>query len=367
MHSVCFAGTNNALLLGGDQSGKVMAWSLASHRPAASWMPYDGLPVLSVHELCQGQWLTQGKGGLLCVWDGERVCNREKNAETASVKVELHSFCKCEPLDSTTVAVPVGDGVKIGIWDTRSDSVQPIFSPGTIPGMSNDGAGGGRGPTGMCMCLGMGGEGKLVGGYEDGSVHVWDLRSRRVLYARRVHDEPVFGVCGTDVSVGSKQNSASRRAVYVSGGADGMLSVNDMKSSATLGDAQDVRAERKLRDGVEKDAVAERVNTDEGESAWRNEEFGETVTWKEAGKFETIGEGLRGISSVHIRPDAKIIAAGCWDGRVRVYSIKKPRALASMACHAKGVQCVRFSRDSRLLASCSEDTRIAVWEIYPPT
>jgi WD40 repeat protein len=328
VHFASFAGKSNEFLLAGDQAGQVKAWSLSTRRPAASWFATPSREaVLSVHELAEGRWLSQSKSGTLSVWNADRiVSDSELNAHgavEASVTVDMHSFCKCEVLDEQTVLVPSDGGIACGLWDIRSAHVEAKFSPSGEASQTLA-APGPRGPTGMCMALGTTGACYLLGGYEDGSVQLWDIRNTRPLHASRPHTEPVFGISGVPFP---PRDSSVYSAACVSGGADGNLVINTWKRSAEK----------------------------------------EKVSWGGDGtKFPLMCEGSKGVSAVHARHDAKIVAAGCWDGKVRLYSLKKPRILASMACHSKGVQCVRFSRDCSLLASCSEDMRIAVWQVYPP-
>lgn len=73
-----------------------------------------------------------------------------------------------------------------------------------------------------------------------------------------------------------------------------------------------------------------------------------------------------GVGGVSIRPDEKIVAIGGWDSRVRVYDLKRRRALALLRFHEMGVYAVQFSEDNKTLATASKDHRIALFTLYPP-
>ena len=88
---------------------------------------------------------------------------------------------------------------------------------------------------------------------------------------------------------------------------------------------------------------------------------------------------LVGVAAVAVRDDAKIFAAGYWDGRVRLFEYgarSSGRTLASFGYHEHAATCVAFA-PSRLrgrewaghagwLASGSRDGTVAMWAVYPP-
>lgn len=78
-----------------------------------------------------------------------------------------------------------------------------------------------------------------------------------------------------------------------------------------------------------------------------------------------------GVSCVSIRKDGRLVVAGCWDGRIRYFSMKQLTLLAVLDYHYEGaIQCVLFSE--KILPSYPEDIlfaagcdgRISLWDLY---
>jgi len=78
----------------------------------------------------------------------------------------------------------------------------------------------------------------------------------------------------------------------------------------------------------------------------------------------------RGINSLCLRDDEKLMASGGWDGRIRLFSWPKFTPLAILSAHRDGVATVRFSGPlpvldgGQLLAAASKDQRISLWSLY---
>ena len=301
VHSVCFSGRSNSSLLAADQSGTVRVWSLETRRPVATFSPSGSTdPVLCVMEVCEGRWLTQTKEGMLGAWDPETASSGGERV--AGAKVESHSFCKFEALDENTIAVPDGrDGTEVSLWDSRTPEVgRTRFKPtavaasATSPSSGKGGAGGEeeaghaaampaasagpRGPTGSCMSIGSLAPWMFAGGYEDGSVQVWDVRfAGAPVQASRPHAEPVFGLCAAVVPDSKAKNAGSSRGVVASGGAEGTIAVTGWKASS---------------DVASKDQA--------GESACATFDLADET------RIEMRSDGQRGVSSMHARQDGKV-------------------------------------------------------------
>ena len=77
---------------------------------------------------------------------------------------------------------------------------------------------------------------------------------------------------------------------------------------------------------------------------------------------ETFGS----ITSVAFSPDGRFIAAGSFNGEVRVWQATDMRQLFAFAEHTGWVWSVSFSPDSMLLASGSNDRTIKLWDVSTP-
>lgn len=78
-----------------------------------------------------------------------------------------------------------------------------------------------------------------------------------------------------------------------------------------------------------------------------------------------------GVSCVQIRPDKLIFVAGCWDGRIRFFSMKTLKLLAVLDQHQGPIQDVIFSKKpvrswkcNWLCAAGGLDKKITLWNLF---
>ncbi|XP_011865726.1 PREDICTED: guanine nucleotide-binding protein subunit beta-like protein 1 [Vollenhovia emeryi] len=90
-----------------------------------------------------------------------------------------------------------------------------------------------------------------------------------------------------------------------------------------------------------------------------------------AHKSTRLLEHVSGISVLSVRPDRKIVVAGCWDGRMMLFSWKKLRPLAILKEHRANIydivysQCKVEAYDTKcLMAATGKDGYISMWDIY---
>ena len=77
-----------------------------------------------------------------------------------------------------------------------------------------------------------------------------------------------------------------------------------------------------------------------------------------------------GIQCLKIRPDKKLFTSGGWDGKVRIFSWKSLRKLATLAEHRGEISDIAYSNGvvsmfkSPVMAVGSMDGTISLWDIY---
>ena len=75
----------------------------------------------------------------------------------------------------------------------------------------------------------------------------------------------------------------------------------------------------------------------------------------------------KGVSSVLIRPDKKIVIAGSWDSTVKLFSWIHPeklKPLGALKFHSESVDVIAAKSDSKLFAAGSKDGKISFWNVY---
>jgi WD40 repeat protein len=183
----------------------------------------------------------------------------------------------------------------------------------------------------------------LACGASDGTVGLWDVRSRVQLAQITGHHDSVEEIAFSP----------------------------DGKLLATAGDDKTVR----VWDLKSNTQVA--VLTGHRGSVWSVDFSADGRTLASASKDHTVRvwdlrshrtiRVLRGhseaITTVRFSPDGRTLATGSWDNTVRLWNFGSWAQTAVLRGHTHAVTAVAFSPDGKMLASSSEDSKVLLWNV----
>jgi len=244
--------------------------------------------------------MSQGRDGVVTQWQ----VHDGGMSSVSSIFTESCSFGRASlielPTGSMLAAPGALDPSMIAVWDIQSNQIAHFL------GTPSD-------KLGLCMVIKALADPFVVyAGYENGGLYCWDVRTQQILFSKILHSEPLLCF---DVEQSTNK--------VISGSADTKLVISQMNL--------------------------------------------ETMALSTVGQIDIPNAGIH---DVKVRPhDKKIVATAGWDHRVRIFSWKTGKALANLQYHTKTVYAVDFSRKETesggyLLASSSEDSKIALWSIY---
>lgn len=345
-------------LFTGSADGELRIWDTTQHRTTSSaWVHSAAHGVISVacsSSIGPDKVMSQGRDGTVKCWNIEDV--GLSRSPLVTIKTNSYHFCKLslvkKPHACSTQVTEQSVDPRINVRQTSTaGTLDDIEGPGqekqdveeqpkyvTIAGeqpseveiwdlntaerimqLPQNSLGGSpkfsTKDRGMCMAVQAfipsesQGVINVLAGYEDGSMLWWDIRNPRTpVTSVKFHSEPVLSLCIDGSCNGGISGSADDKVVLY--GLDHSMGTCVVKKVINL----------------------ERP----------------------------------GISSVSIRPDGRIAATAGWDHRVRIFNYRKGTALAILKYHHATCNAVSYSHDSKLMASASQDTAVALWELYPP-
>ncbi|XP_076949199.1 protein DECREASED SIZE EXCLUSION LIMIT 1-like isoform X2 [Bidens hawaiensis] len=344
---VCFHPCQN-LLFSGSSDGELRIWdSLRYTTISSAWVHSAAHGIITVStspSIGDNRVISQGKDGTVRCWDIEH--GELSRIPSVSIDANFYHFCKLslvkrqptphcvkEVIEATSeeishgnqqeaenydvcqegcpfVAMADGERSEVKIWDLNA-AERIATLPHSSGASTNDFTKG----KGMCMAvqafLPSESQGFLhvLAGYEDGTMGWWDLRNPGFpLTSVRFHSEPVLSLSTDGMFNGG-----------VSGGADDKIFMFTLDHS-----------------------------------------LGSCVVKKE------ISLERSGIAGTSIRTDGKIFGTAGWDHRIRIYNYKNGNPLAILKYHRATCNAISFAADCKKIASASEDTTVALWELYPP-
>ncbi|CAH9120619.1 unnamed protein product [Cuscuta epithymum] len=342
---------SKSILFTGSADGELFIWNTVKHRAISSaWVysaPHGITCIASSSLIGENKVISQSRDGTVKCWEfGDGGLSR---TPLVTLNTSSHHFCKLslvkrpngaqyinkdrgsienvdnnKGIDDDKVhsqevedvghfagrgyfAIPEQLSHKVEIWDLNT--AERFTALPQSSGASNPQS------RGLCMAvqafISPDSQGFLnvLSGYEDGSMLWWDLRNPGVpLTTMKFHSEPVLSISIDGSCKGGISGAADQNIV--------MFTLDHSMGTCL----------------VKKEIDLERP----------------------------------GIAGSSIRPDGKIAATAGWDHRVRVYNYRKGNALAILKYHHSLCTAVSFSPDSKLMASSSEDTTVALWELYQP-
>ena len=329
----------------GDADGVVITWDTRTrreisraraHAPTAGAIAMRDIVVRDVSDdddsasTSRAVRVTQGKDGSLKFWrrgDGDvgtREAASTSEIPTRAMRTDVNGFCRVASDGGDLLAFAMDSRGTIAVRRASSGTLACAAPPAGSDSDANDPR------VGVAMCAAFVRSEHVFVGYEDGTVILWWLNLEtgvaELAWRRRTHGETTLCVDVDAEGVGA-----------VTGGADGVL-------------------------------VRYVINIDAREPSKATVDVVRTH-----GPYSSVTSASSrqpGASACAIRGDGKIVACGCWDGKIRVFEYKvksRGRLLAVLKYHDATVTDVLFAPDGSFLASAARDGAVALWNVFPPS
>ncbi|KAH9255754.1 hypothetical protein BASA81_006148 [Batrachochytrium salamandrivorans] len=288
-------------LVSGDCGGDLILWSLRTKRIVKLLAGEHEGGVLQVLSSA-AMWFSQGR------MDGNLKQWSPQGELTNVFRLQTESFCKAVIVDGDEggfklVCTKATDASVVVMWDSAKSMRQPSLEYCT------------EDKSGMVMCVALEAA-MLLAGYEDGHLRGFNVETAECLFVLCV--QPDYNPCTSFVYCpGTNKGLAA--------GASGEMTLFQLVPAKV----------------VKHVPVLANKQT--------------------SGEEDKLGKG---VGQLCLRPDTKILAAACWDHRLRIFHWQTLKPLAVLKNHRDSVQCLAFSNNSQLLASGSKDRNIAIWRIY---
>ncbi|URE35950.1 WD domain, G-beta repeat [Musa troglodytarum] len=178
--------------------------------------------------------------------------------------------------------------------------------------------------------------------YEDGSMLWWDIRKPVTpLCSVKFHSEAVLSLALDGLCNGGISGAADNKVV--------LFHLDHRKGTCT----------------IRKEISLDHPGT-AGTSIRADSKIAATAGWDQSGILNYLHS-----QAAPWRFYLPVISKRCLNPKpllhiVRVYNYWKGNALAILKYHSGLCNAVTFSTDGKLMASCSQDSTVALWDLYPP-
>ncbi|CAN6191652.1 unnamed protein product [Urochloa humidicola] len=350
------------LLFSGAADGELRAWDTASHRTASSVWAHAG--TAGVYSVAAGAGLgnkiiSQGRDGTCKCWVIEEAGLSRKPLLT--IKTSTYHFCKMSLVKSPTHSAREGSS-----WPNSDVEPQRVTMEenaeshvvNTTEGAQEHGEG--STSSGQNMMA--------IAGQESSQVELWDITS-----ARKITSLPQSSSANTKDHPTKQKGLCMAVQAFIPYKSAGYVNIlSSYEDGSTLW--WDIRKPGLPLSSVKYHSESALSITIDGScnggiSGGADDKVVIFTLDHQKGVFilrKEIELERPGIAGTAIRPDNKIAATAGWDHRIRVYNYNKGNALAVLKYHSDSCNAVTFSSDCKLMASCSTDTTVALWELYSP-
>lgn len=380
---ICFHDSKPLLLFTGAADGELRIWDSIQHRTlSSSWAhssPHGIISVAASPLLGDNKLVSQGRDGTVKCWDFED--GGLSRMPYLTIRTNSYHFCKLSLFkkpssylahDGSTLNIESGNVLNLTTEDKCKVKPRETIDADVLEETGRDKSQGGPSPLNHSMKLqdsmSTGGPNYVaVSGEQSSEVEIWDLNT-----GERVAQLPHSGVGSTMTNSARGRGMCLAVQAFIPSESQGTLTILagyedgsmvwwDVRnmgvpltavkfhSEPVLSITVDGRCAGGISGAADQKIVCFTLDHQKG-TCFVNKE---------------ISLERPGIAGTSIRLDGKIAATAGWDHRVRIYNYHKGSPLAVLKYHSATCNAVSFSNDCKSMASSSEDSTVALWELYP--
>ncbi|KAJ9674855.1 hypothetical protein PVL29_024032 [Vitis rotundifolia] len=339
---VCFH-PSNSILFTGSSDGELRIWDAVQNRTISSaWVHSAAHGVVCVAAsplIGDNKLVSQGRDGTVKYWDIEEgglsslIFNFDNRSPSLTIKTNSYHFCKLSLMKKPCACARQAEGPKhyhdMDVKDTVDAEMLNDSSGKAQESLTEySDAAHAEGPKYVA-----------IAGEQSSEVEIWDLNT-----AERIAQLPQKCLVGSSNYCTKSRGMCMAVQAFLPSESQGFLNI------LFLSICLDGSCSGGISGAADNKIVIFGLDNP----------MGSCVVKKE------ISLERPGISGTSVRSDGKIAATAGWDHRIRIFNYRKGSALAILKYHRATCNAVSFSPDCKLMASSSEDSTVALWELYPP-